>query len=423
MGPVSTTMPTSRASSPVVTIRAWHIVLLLFLVAVVFLVLVNRDRDAVEVKVISPHREDISNTVSSVGMVTPINDYAARANFSGMVQDVFVSLGQKVSAGQELIYMKDQYALSRLRSAKVALEDAQVVEQNIETNGSLDDRIALNESLTHAQDEQFAATQAVNTLRALHQRGSVSDAELSAGEGRLHNASVALTTLQQRMSDRFSARDRKSWKDKVAANSAALEAEKISFRNAHIISTIAGTVYLLPVAKYDFVGVGMDMVHVADLTRTQVKAQFADYDIGKLHNGEPVLISWEGRRTQQWHGHVMVTPLAAVPSPGGSTGQCIVAIDDSKGDLPVNTSVTVTIVVDTHPNVVTIPREALQSEGGDHYVYRVVNDRIARTPVQVGIINALRAEITSGISPQDLLAVSAVDDHKLSDGLKIKVSK
>ncbi|HEX4576961.1 MAG TPA: efflux RND transporter periplasmic adaptor subunit, partial [Edaphobacter sp.] len=68
-----------------------------------------------------------------------------------------------------------------------------------------------------------------------------------------------------------------------------------------------------------------------------------------------------------------------------------------------------------------IPREALHTDGGD-FVYRVINGKLVRTPVQVGIAtNLIRAEITSGLTEKDTVALGAINNRELSNGLTVKI--
>src|SRR6185437_11503358 len=85
-----------------------------------------RQEHTVDVRTVSPVYEDIVATVSSTGVVTPAREFQARANFSGIVEKIYVHVGQKVRAGQLLLYLKDQYATSRVDAARAALADAEL---------------------------------------------------------------------------------------------------------------------------------------------------------------------------------------------------------------------------------------------------------------------------------------------------------
>jgi HlyD family secretion protein len=413
----------AASSTKTPALRWYHFALLAFVGLLLAGLSYTLDRKKVEVRVTSPGYQTIESTISTSGTVTPIDDFSARANFSGVVEKIYVHLGQRVRPGQMLVLMKDQYALSRVLAARAALESSKVNEENVENNGSRDDRIGFAAELVRARSEQAAAASAYATLDELEKRGSVSHAEVLAGSRRLQDATAALQALQQRSTDRYSRSDAASWKERVAADKEALAAEKVSYGNAHITSPIAGTVYLLPANQYDFVPAGSVLLQVADLNRIHVRANFDEVDVGNLQVGEPVTLTWDGKPGQSWSGHVVEKPLAVTHSDASNVGSCTIDIDNPKNDLPVGTNVIVIVTVEKHEHVLTIPREALHSEGTAHYVYRVHEDKLVKTPVNLGIVNPLRAEITSGLEPRDVIALNRTDAHDLSGDLSVRAAK
>jgi hypothetical protein len=56
-------------------------------------------------------------------------------------------------------------------------------------------------------------------------------------------------------------------------------------------------------------------------------------------------------------------------------------------------------------------------------VFRIVGDRLVRTQVMVGLSNNERFEITGGLNEGDLVALGAVTEEDLSDGLRVKVRR
>ena len=77
--------------------------LILFVVAV----LLYQQR-AVEVQLVSPVFEDIETTASASGIVIPTNDFAARATFAGIVDNIYVHLGQQGRPGEKLLQLRDR---------------------------------------------------------------------------------------------------------------------------------------------------------------------------------------------------------------------------------------------------------------------------------------------------------------------------
>ena len=188
-------------------------------------------------------------------------------------------------------------------------------------------------------------------------------------------------------------------------------------------SPISGTVYDLSFEQYDFVPAGDPLVKVADLHKLQVRAYFDEPQIGKLAAGQPVTVSWEAKPNQTWHGHVTQVPTTITTYNGTrNVGVCLISIDDADGTLIPNINVTVRVTTSQHVNVLSVPREALHTEGGNNFVYKVVAGKLARTPVTIheGDVNLTFFGVSSGLQQGDVVALGATTDVDLADGMRVK---
>jgi HlyD family secretion protein len=226
-----------------------------------------------------------------------------------------------------------------------------------------------------------------------------------------------------RSTQRYSAPDRARAEAQLADARAGVAAAQKGYANVNVRSPLEGTVYSIPVARYDFVQAGEDLMDVADLNKIQIRAYFDEPEIGNLAVGQAVQILWEGKPNRVWHGHVSRVPTTVIAYGTRSVGECIIAVDDAKEDLLPNTNVTVTVTTQQRFNVLSIPREALHTEGSARdFVYRVVHNKLVVTPVHVGVVNLTRVEITGGLTDKDTVALGATNSNRdLSNGLAVKV--
>ena len=63
-------------------LRAWHVVVLLFVLSIVFGAVYAGTRSRATVHVAHASYADVSSTVSPKGMVVPVHDFPARASFT-----------------------------------------------------------------------------------------------------------------------------------------------------------------------------------------------------------------------------------------------------------------------------------------------------------------------------------------------------
>jgi HlyD family secretion protein len=389
------------------------------LIAVVAIAGLSRRDDEVEVWAATPNYQNIERLVTTNGNVLPTNAFQARAFWPGIVQKVFVELGDKVKPGQMLVSMKDPFAISRMATANAALQGARVGDENIREGGSQEDIIALKGDQAQAELSQANAVKSLSALQQLQKKGAASTAEVDAAEQKLQTATATLETLKEKSTERYRPSNIREADARVADAQSTLDAAKNQFNNANISSPMAGTVYSVNVVNYDFVPVGADLIRVADLNNVEVRAYFDEPEIGKLAAGQSVKIRWNGKPDHTWHGHIKQAPIAATALGTRSVGECIIAVDDAKEDLLPNTNVSVTATIQQHAHALTIPRGALHSDGAANYVYRIAGGKLRWTAVDVGIVNLDRAEITHGLAENDTVVLNAVDDRELHDGIAV----
>jgi HlyD family secretion protein len=400
-------------------IMLWGI--FLAVIVLVFVVVRSSTREVIEVKVAPVTRQTLVNSVPTNGKVEPIDEFQAYAPSAGVIAKVYVQVLQKVKVGDLLLKMDDSDAVAKLASATAALRTAEATLHDLEQGGSQEEHITLNADQTRAQQQQQQATKDLAALQQLEQKGAASASEVASADQRLQAANNALHNVQMRSTGRYSPADKARVEAQVADARAALVAAQNTYNSFNIRSPKSGTVYSIPVSTYDFVPAGENLVDVADLNKIQVHAYFDEPEIGKLAVGQAVKISWDAKPNQIWHGHISIAPTTVITYGTRNVGECIITVDDARGDLLPNTNVIVTVTTAQRFNALSIPREALHTDGGD-FVYRVVNGKLVRTPVQVGsATNLIRAEITGGLTEKDTVVLSAINNRELSNGLPVKV--
>ncbi|WP_433972281.1 efflux RND transporter periplasmic adaptor subunit [Tunturiibacter lichenicola] len=390
-------------------------------IALVFIVVRSTTRDLIDVRVAAVSRQNIVSSVSTNGKVEPVDEFQAYAPAPGVVAKVYVEVGQKVKAGQLLIKMDDADAVARLATANATLRTAEANLHDVEQGGSQDERIGLSGDLSRAQQQQQQATKDLAALKQLQQKGAASASEVASAEQRLETANTAVQNSHNRTTQRYGATDRAKAEAQLADARAAVAAAQNSYNDDNKRAPFAGTVYSIPVSAYDFVPAGENLLDLADLNRIQIRAYFDEPEIGKLAIGQPVKIAWDAKPNQTWHGHISRAPTTVITYGTRNVGECIITVDDARGDLLPNTNVVVTVTTSQRFNALSVPREALHTEGGD-FVYRVVANKLVRTPVQVGTgVNLTRVEILSGLTEKDTVALSAANNHELTNGLPVKI--
>ena len=242
---------------------------------------------------------------------------------------------------------------------------------------------------------------------------------MTAAQHHIEIDDTNLRSIEQHSTQRYGQADRARSEAELADARAAVAAAQSSYNTADIRSKINGTVYYFPVAQYDYVATGDDLVYVADLKHMRITAYFDEPDIGNLAPGQPVTITWEAKPGMTWHGPISQVPTTIINYLTRFVGECFITVDDANGELKPNANINVTVTTAQHFHVLTVPREALRFDGPRPYVFRVVNGKLVRTPVKLGIVNLTQVEITGGVAEGDTVALNATTPRDLSNGLQV----
>jgi HlyD family secretion protein len=85
--------------------------------------------------------------------------------------------------------------------------------------------------------------------------------------------------------------------------------------------------------------------------------------------------------------------------------------------------VRVTVVTANEGNTLNVPREALHTDRGKSFVYRIINGRLRRTAVTVGNLNLTQVEILTGLKEGEEVALGSTNGQPLVDGMPVVEGK
>jgi len=405
-----------KKSMPIALALAGAAVVVLLILAVRAL---TRTTFAIRVGAVT--RQTLRSTVSTNGKVEPVNAFQAHAPAPGVVEQIFVKVGDHVAPGQLLLQMDDTEAKARVATARANLTTAEASLTDIQQGGSAQERNHFTSSISSAKLAQQQAQTNLATVQKLQQQGAASAGEVAAAQQQLNTANLNLSSSSGQAQARYGSTDLTTAQSRVADARASLSAAESSYAGVAIRSPLAGTAYSIPVSRYNYVPAGDDLLEVADLNRIQIRAYFDEPEIGKLAAGQPVSITWEAKPGRVWHGHVERAPSTVVTYGTRSVGESLITVDDANGDLLPNTNVTVQVTELERDNVLSIPREALHTEGTRNFVFRVIKGKLAQTPIGVGVVTTTDVEVTGGIREGEVVALGAsLNGTDLSNGQPVK---
>jgi len=414
-----------------------RIVLFLALAAVAVFVLVRLTgrQPVAKIAAVTPVRENLVSSISSNGKVEPIDPFVVRAQLDTFVEKVSVVEGQAVKKGQLLLELNVKDATAQLAEARSKLlraeDDLRAAkaggrsDEAAKSEGQLAAALALRDRLQRNHDslERLIAQQA-----ATKDELAANDLELAKANAQARQLTAARQEFEHDV--KLDANQKSLQVEQLRSAVAALE-EKV--RDGRIVAPAAGTLYSLgrtaeglPLKAGDYVKVGDLLAEMADLHKVRVRAFIDEPELGGLEPGEPVRITWDALPNRTWMGKTQVIPKQVVARNARSVGELLCEVNNDKLELLPNINVDVRIKSRERINVLTVPRGAVEAEGGQRFVFVVLRNTLGvgkatleKRQIHVGIADATDYEVLGGLQEGEMVALPG--DVDLKDGMPVKI--
>lgn len=385
-------------------------------------------KPAPKIAAVTPMRENLTSSISSNGKVEPIAPYVMRAQLDTFVEKVNASEGQQVKKGQLLLELDVKDAAAQFAEVQAKLLRAEDDLRAARAGGRPDAAAKVAGDLAKAQAERDRLQKNHEKLLHLVAGQAATQEELAANDLELTKAQAEVTRLTAAKQEfdrgvKLDA-DRAALQVEQTRNEAAALDEKV--RQGRITAPADGTLYSLPVKAGDYVKVGDLLAEMADLHKVRVRAFIDEPDLGALEVGEPVKITWDALPNKTWSGKTENVPKQVVARNTRSVGELLCSVNNDKLELLPNINVNVRINSKERIGVLSVPRGAVEAEGGRRYVYVVKENQLGvgkstleKREIHVGIADATNYEVVSGLHEGELVALPG--DVDLRDGMDVIV--
>ena len=402
--------------------------LLLAVVLVIGLIKLSGRKPAPKISAVTPVRENLISSISSNGKVEPISPYVMRAELDTFVDRVYVSEGQPVKKGQLLMELDVKDPAARLAETRGKLLKAEDDLRAAKAGGRPDEVAKVLGDLAKAQAERDRLQKNHDALLRLTVQQAATRDELAANDLDLTKAQAEVTRLT-------AAKQEFDRSVKLVSGQVALQVEQLKnevaaleekVKQGRITAPADGTLYSLPVKTPNFVKVGESLAEMADLHKVRVRAFIDEPDLGGLEENEPVRITWDALPNKTWPGKTESIPKQVVQRNTRSVGELLCSVNNDKLELLPNINVNVRINSRERLGVLSVPRGAVEAQGGRRYVYVVKSNQLGvgkstleKREIRVGIADATNYEVVSGLQEGELVALPG--DVDLRDGMQVIV--
>jgi len=218
--------------------------------------------------------------------------------------------------------------------------------------------------------------------------------------------------------------------NKGYSTSQQLEAARFNLDGASIKSPMEGTVSNVAVDVGETATPGVPLITVINPKDLTIEIQIDQADIGQVKKGADVMVNADAYPDEVFNGKLEFLNTEAeqkmiggVPSSDEEDkifrGKIKLANETTK--LFSNMSVDTEIIVQKMGDILIVPREAVTSENEKYYVYVIKWGHVEKKQVKVGLKDNNNVEVSDGIVPGTVVAVSNV--IRLKNGTKVKIER
>ncbi|GIJ49098.1 RND transporter [Virgisporangium aliadipatigenens] len=309
-------------------------------------------------------RGAVSATVSATGTVQSGTTAAANFVTAGTVTEISVKVGDAVTAGQQLAKVDPAAANGQLATARANLTAAQQSLARAQGNGSDAATVAsISAQVTQANTAVETAQRAV--------AGTVLTAPI-AGTVIAVNGAVGSSSSSTSSSTGTSGSGSSGGSSSSASGSS-----------------------------------GSGFITLADLSKLQVSAAFAEADATRLKVGQAAAVTWSALSGARADAKITTIAPTATTSNNVNTYAVVSTLDSVPTGARIGQSATVRVTVAEVADVLRVPTAAVRSAGGQRTVQvKAANGGTETRTVQVGVEGDSFVEIRSGVTEGETLVIA-----------------
>lgn len=317
-------------------------------------------RPPMTVDVAATRREVLSEQVTVVGNLIGAATVEVVPKVSGRLQSVAVKLGDRVRRGQALAKIEDHEVREQVNQAEAAHGVARATIRQREA------------------DVKFSETN-LERSKSLFERQLLPRQTLDDADAR-HQAAVAQLDLARAQFQQAQAR---------------LQELRITLGNTGIESPVDGFVAKRHLDPGAYASQNAPILAVVDLSTVRMVANLVERDAKRVRPGTPASVEVDAYPGEQFSGRV--ARVAPVFDPATRTAEMEIEVPNPEGQLKPGMYARVVLTVGTRDDALVVPRNAVVDLEGRRGVFVPDENRARFRPVETGLQDDVRVEITSGL--------------------------
>jgi multidrug efflux pump subunit AcrA (membrane-fusion protein) len=369
-------------------------------------------------------RKTIRVVVSGTGSTVVVDSVTVNPQISGTVEKLYVSLGETVTAGEDLYTISSPSVETKLLQSKASLlQSKQSLKQSKQSHQQA------KNTLYSAKTSQIQAQQSLDNLESQAATTSGLENQITVAERQLKSAKSAVTAASTGVSAASLG---------VSASQANVNSAQQSYDDALadtkdtvVTAPIDGVVTALPISVGSDVSAGTNTssgssgssssssggtagattvstgssssssgsLTISNVGNLKVQVAVSEVDVPKLQIGQKAEVTFDAIADKLFTGTVALISPNGTSSSGVVNYDVDITLDTQDPSLKPDMTATADILTQVAENVLVVPNAAVKSDGKTKYVDAVgQNGSSSRVTVVVGVSDETSTEIKSGLT-------------------------
>ncbi len=199
---------------------------------------------------------------------------------------------------------------------------------------------------------------------------------------------------------------------------ALLTMAEVRLEKTKIVAPFDGIVGLRNVSRGDYVQPGEALVNLEKIDPIKVDFSIAERYLADVRNGAEIRITVDALADREFTGKVYaINPQI---DPAGRSIALRATVPNPDGVLRPGLFARVGLQTAVRDDAIVTSEDAIVTQGGSTFVYRVIDGKAVQTPVAIGQRRYGTVEVLSGLSAGDIVVVAG--QLKLRDGAEVTVT-
>ena len=350
-------------------------------------------------------RSTLVSTLSTNGKAEPFEWQAVRAETAGLVSQVAVREGQRVAKGAVLAAIVDPSLQADVAAGEAKVAEARANLAALEAGGKPAELAGIENNLARARFDLQQHQKEYDALRRLAEKQAATPQDVQAAQDKARQSEIEIEGLENRRKSLVDRSDVAAARARLQDAEVALNLARQRVSQSTLQAPMAGEIYGLAVRPGAYVNVGDSAANVGRLDRLRVRVYVDEPELGRVAEGQPVIITWDALSGKQWHGTVERKPASIQPLGSRQVGEVICSIENPNRELIPGANVNAEIRTAVVGGALVIPKETLRHDAQGDYVFALNGDTVARRPVKKGASSVTEIQVVEGLAEGDVVAL------------------